>query len=56
MSNLTSSNGDVNEIDFIDRANLLCSLGLTVIITNFKEYYNLNRLYNFLSNFKNLRA
>jgi hypothetical protein len=41
MSNLKSSNGDVNEIDFIDRANLLCSLGLTVIITNFKEYYKL---------------
>jgi len=38
----------VNEIDFIDRANLLCSLGLTVIITNFKEYY---RLAEYFSNY-----
>jgi len=41
LSNLKSSNGDVNEEDFLHRATLLCSLGLTVMITNFKEYYKL---------------
>ena len=28
-------------IDFMDRARLLCSLGQTVLISNFKEYYKL---------------
>ncbi|MBL6649769.1 MAG: TonB-dependent receptor [Flavobacteriaceae bacterium] len=41
LSNLKSINGNVNEEDFLDRAKLLCSLGLTVMITNFKEYYKL---------------
>ena len=41
LSNLRSNNGDVNEKDFMDRAKLLCALGHTVMITNFKEYYKL---------------
>lgn len=31
--------GELNEQDFLDRAELLCSLGQTVMISNFKEYY-----------------
>tara|TARA_B100001057_G_scaffold121580_1_gene120340 strand:+ start:1706 stop:3151 length:1446 start_codon:yes stop_codon:yes gene_type:complete len=45
LSNLISTNGngsgDINEKDFMDRAKLLCALGYTVMITNFKEYYKL---------------
>ena len=33
--------GKINERDFLDRAELLCSLGQTVMITNFQEYYKL---------------
>ena len=33
--------GEINEKDFLDRAELLCSLGQTVMITNFQEYYKL---------------
>lgn len=38
LSNLRSE-GEIDERDFIDRANLLCSLGQTVMISNFQEYY-----------------
>ena len=50
LSNLRSTNGDgdVNEEDFMDRAKLLCALGQTVMITNFKEYY---RLAEYFSNY-----
>ena len=41
LSNLRTPNGEINELDFIHRATLLCSLGQTVMITNFKEYYRL---------------
>lgn len=40
LSNLRSS-GEINERDFMDRARLLCSLGQTVMISNFQEYYKL---------------
>ncbi|MDB4297635.1 TonB-dependent receptor [Flavobacteriaceae bacterium] len=33
--------GEINERDFLDRADLLCSLGQNVMITNFKEYYKI---------------
>jgi len=33
--------GEINERDFLDRAELLCSLGQSVMITNFQEYYKL---------------
>lgn len=40
LSNL-SAEGEINERDFLDRAELLCSLGQYVMITNFSEYYKL---------------
>ncbi len=40
LSNLMST-GAIDEEDFMDRARLLCSLGQTVMISNFKEYYQL---------------
>lgn len=38
LSNLRSE-GEIDERDFLDRAELLCSLGQTVMISNFQEYY-----------------
>ncbi len=38
LSNLRSE-GEIDEKDFMDRAELLCSLGQTVMISNFQEYY-----------------
>ena len=40
LSNLLSE-GEVDEKDFMDRAKLLCSLGHTVLISDYKEYYKL---------------
>jgi len=40
LANLRSE-GEINERDFLDRAELLCSLGQNVMITNFQEYYRL---------------
>ena len=40
LSNLRAE-GEINEEDFMSRAKLLCSLGHTVMISNFKEYYKL---------------
>ncbi len=40
MVDLTTD-GEIDEKDFMDRAKLLGSLGETVLITNFKEYYKL---------------
>jgi len=40
LANLRSE-GEINERDFLDRAELLCSLGQNVMITNFQEYYKL---------------
>jgi len=41
LSNLREDTGDVDEKDFIDRADILCSLGQTVMISNYQEYYKL---------------
>lgn len=38
LSNLKSE-GEIDEKDFMDRAELLCALGQTVMISNFQEYY-----------------
>ncbi|HSP13064.1 MAG TPA: hypothetical protein VLO29_11110 [Salegentibacter sp.] len=38
LSNLKSE-GEIDEKDFLDRADLLCSLGHNVMISNFQEYY-----------------
>jgi len=40
LSNL-SAEGEVDEEDFLHRANLLCALGQKVMISTFKEYYKL---------------
>jgi hypothetical protein len=40
LANL-SQEGKIDERDFLDRAELLCSLGQNVMITNFQEYYKL---------------
>ena len=34
-------NADIDEKDFLDRVDILCSLGQTVMISNFHEYYKL---------------
>jgi len=40
LANLRAE-GEINERDFLDRAELLCSLGQSVMITNFQEYFKL---------------
>ncbi|MCL6273516.1 TonB-dependent receptor [Muricauda sp. 2012CJ35-5] len=45
LSNLKAS-GEIDEQDFMDRAELLSSLGHTVLISNFKEYYKLVEYFN----------
>lgn len=45
LSNLTAS-GELDEQDFMDRAELLCSLGHTVLISKFQEYYRLVEYFN----------
>ncbi len=40
LSNLRAE-GEINERDFLDRAELLCALGQSVMITDFKEYFKL---------------
>ncbi len=40
LSNLMAE-GEIDENDFMDRVRLLCHLGQTVMISNFKEYYKL---------------
>ena len=40
LSNLMSD-GELDERDFLDRADILCSLGYTVMISNYKKYYKL---------------
>lgn len=40
LTNL-STEGRIDERDFLDRAELLCSLGQNVMITNYQEYYKL---------------
>ena len=40
LNNLKSEGDDaINEKDFLDRADLLCASGQTVMISNFQEYY-----------------
>jgi hypothetical protein len=47
------SDGDeINEKDFLDRVDILCSLGQTVLISNFHEYY---KLVAYLSRFSKKR-
>ena len=46
------SEGEIDERDFMDRAELLCSLGQTVMISNFQEYY---RVVEYFSNYTKAR-
>jgi hypothetical protein len=41
-----SADGQINEKDFLDRAEIICSLGQTVLVSNYYEYY---RLVDYLS-------
>ncbi|WP_025743818.1 hypothetical protein [Aquimarina pacifica] len=47
LSNLRAE-GEIDEADFMARARLLCSLGQTVMISNYKEYY---RVVEYFSNY-----
>jgi hypothetical protein len=40
LNNLRAE-GDIDEQDFLDRAEILCSLGQTVLISNYSKYYKL---------------
>lgn len=51
LSNLRSD-GEIDEKDFLDRAKLLCSLGQTVMISNFQEYY---KVVDYFSNYTKAR-
>ncbi len=48
LSNLRAE-GEIDEQDFMDRARLLCSLGQTVLISNFQEYYRLVEYFSLYS-------
>jgi hypothetical protein len=45
LNNLRAE-GDIDEQDFLDRAKILCSLGQTVIISNYQRYYKLLEYYS----------
>lgn len=40
LNNL-SAEGDIDEQDFLNRADILCSIGQTVLISNYQKYYKL---------------
>jgi len=40
LNNLLAD-GSIDEQDFLDRADILCSIGQTVLISNYQEYYRL---------------
>ena len=46
------ADGKIDEQDFLDRVDILCSLGQTVMISNYQEYY---RLVAYLSQFNRKR-
>ncbi len=48
----SDENADIDEKDFLDRVDILCSLGQTVLISNFHEYY---KLVAYLSNITKLK-
>jgi len=41
LNNLASQDHRIDEKDFLDRVDILCSLGQTVMISNFHEYFRL---------------
>ncbi len=52
LRNLEDGAHRINEKDFLDRVDILCSLGQTVLISNFHEYF---KLVAYLSQFTKLR-
>ncbi len=46
LANLRAGSGEIDEQDFMDRAELLCSLGHSVMISKFQEYYKLVEYFN----------
>lgn len=51
LSNL-KADGDINQKDFLDRVEVLCSIGQTVMISNYNLYY---KLLDYFSRFTNER-
>lgn len=41
-TNALNASGEINEADFLDRVDLLCSQGENVMISNFREFYKLS--------------
>lgn len=52
LNNLLAE-GEIDEQDFLDRAEILCSLGQTVLISNYQEYY---KLVDYFGRFTSKRA
>lgn len=52
LADLKSGGGEINEGDFLSRADILCSLGQTVMISNYHEYY---KLVEYFSKYTKLR-
>jgi hypothetical protein len=51
LNNLRAE-GDIDEQDFLDRADILCSLGQTVLVSNYSKYY---KLIEYFSKYTNKR-
>ena len=52
LVNLREGNNEIDEKDFLDRADILCSTGKNVLISNYHEYY---RLVTYLSQHTKLK-
>jgi hypothetical protein len=52
LANLRSDNDEIDERDFLDRADILCEAGKNVLISNYQEYH---RLVEHLSNCTKLK-
>ena len=52
LRSLEDGKHNINEKDFLDRVDILCSLGQTVLISNFHEYF---KLVAYLSRFSKLK-
>ena len=53
LNALEDAEGTINDLDFIDRVDILCSMGHTVMISNYSEYYRvISYLYEHNRNFK----
>jgi hypothetical protein len=52
LHNLTAGEQGIDEKDFLDRVDILCSMGQTVMVSNYHEYY---RLVSYLSRLTKLK-